>query len=39
MDTKKKTSSWIAHVKSVAKEKGITYPQALKVASATYKKK
>lgn len=28
---------WIQHVKKVAEEKGISYTQALKVASATYK--
>jgi hypothetical protein len=39
MDSKKKTSPWIAHVKSVAKEKNISYKEALKVAGATYKKK
>mgnify|MGYP003148743890 CR=1 FL=1 len=32
-------SSWIAHVKKVAKAKGISYNKALKVASKTYKKK
>jgi len=31
-------SSWTDHVKKVAKEKGISYKEALKVASATYKK-
>lgn len=30
---------WITHVKAVAAEKGISYTQALKVASSTYKKK
>lgn len=30
---------WIGHVKSVARQKGISYKEALKVASATYKKK
>jgi hypothetical protein len=34
----KKTSSWIAHVKKVAADKGIPYNQALKVAGASYKK-
>ena len=32
-------SPWIAHVKKVAKAKGISYNKALKVASKTYKKK
>lgn len=32
-------SEWILHVKKVAKEKGIKYGEALKVASKTYKKK
>lgn len=31
--------SWIAHVKKVAKMKKISYKEALKVASKTYKKK
>lgn len=31
-------SSWITHVKKVAKEKGIKYNEALKVAGKTYKK-
>lgn len=35
---KRKMNPWIEHVKRVAKEKGITYPKALKIASATYKK-
>ena len=30
---------WIAHVKKVAKQKKISYKEALKVASKTYKKK
>jgi len=29
---------WIAHVKSVASKKGISYTEALKIASKTYKK-
>lgn len=29
---------WIGHVKSVAREKGISYREALKVASSSYKK-
>lgn len=33
-----KQSKWINHVKKVQKEKGITYGQALKVASKSYKK-
>ena len=33
----KKTSKWIAHVKMTAKSEGITYSQAMKVASKTYK--
>ena len=36
---KKGASGWIAHVKKVAKQKGIKYGEALKVASKTYKKK
>ena len=35
---KKKSSAWIEHVKKVAKTKGISYAQALKVAKETYKK-
>jgi hypothetical protein len=31
-------TSWTEHVKSVAQKKGISYRQALKVASKTYKK-
>lgn len=31
-------SSWIQHVKAVAREKGISYKEALKVAKASYKK-
>ena len=34
----KKTSPWIAHVKSVAKKEGIPYGEALKIANKTYKK-
>ncbi len=30
---------WISHVKAVQKKKGISYKEALKVASASYKKK
>jgi hypothetical protein len=29
---------WIAHVKAVAAKKGISYSDALKIASKTYKK-
>lgn len=32
-------SDWIKHVKAVAKEKGIKYGDALKIASKSYKKK
>lgn len=32
-------SEWIAHVKQVAKDKGISYKDALKVAKASYKPK
>jgi len=32
-------SDWITHVKKVAKQKKITYKEALKVAGASYKKK
>ena len=31
--------SWIAFVKQTAKKKGISYKEALKVASKSYKKK
>lgn len=31
-------SAWIEHVKKVAKQKGIKYNEALKVAGASYKK-
>ena len=31
-------SAWIQHVKKVASQKGITYGEALKIASKTYKK-
>ena len=34
----KKTSKWIEHVKKVAKDKGIAYGEALKVAKETYQK-
>jgi hypothetical protein len=34
----KKSSPWIAHVKKVAADKGISYKDALKVAGASYKK-
>ena len=34
----KKTSPWISHVKAYAKEHNIKYGEALKKASATYKK-
>jgi len=30
---------WISHVKAVQKKKGISYKEALKVASSSYKKK
>ena len=32
------SSKWIAHIKQVAKDKGISYREAMKVASQTYKK-
>ena len=32
-------SEWIDHVKKVAKQKKITYKEAMKVAKATYKPK
>ena len=35
----KKTSPWIAHCKKVAKDKNISYREAMKIASKTYKKK
>lgn len=31
-------NKWVMHVKSVSREKGISYKEALKVARATYKK-
>ena len=34
----KKTSAWISHVKKVMADKGISYKEALSVASQTYKK-
>ncbi len=34
----KKPNPWIAHVKKVAKDKKITYREALKIASKSYKK-
>ena len=39
MKKTKKKGGWIAHVKKVAKQKGIKYGEALKVASKSYKKK
>jgi len=33
-----KPNAWIAHVKSVAKEKGLTMKDAMKAAKETYKK-
>ena len=33
----RKGSGWIEHVKKVAAERGITYPQALKVAGESYR--
>ena len=30
--------SWVAHVKAVAAEKGISFKEALKIAGATYNK-
>ena len=39
MDNKKKMNPWIQHVKKVAVEKGISYREALKIASKSYKKK
>jgi len=38
MDKPKKTSPWITHVKKVAKQKNISYKEALKVAKESYKK-
>ncbi len=32
-------SEWIDHVKKVAKQKGISYKEAMKVAKSTYKPK
>lgn len=37
--SKKSASPWIKHVKSVAKSKGISYKDALKIAGKTYTKK
>ena len=34
----KKSSPWITHCKKVAKEQGLSYKDAMKVASKTYKK-
>lgn len=34
--TKKTMNPWIEHVKKVAKEQGLSYPKALKIASASY---
>lgn len=34
----KKPSKWIQHVKSVAKKEGISYTEAMKIASKTYQK-
>ena len=34
----KKPNAWIDHVKKVAEEKNISYREALKIASETYKK-
>jgi hypothetical protein len=39
VDSKKRAMNpWVLHVKAVAKQKGISYREALKVAKATYKK-
>ena len=35
---KRKNNNWVDHVRSVSKEKGISYKEALKVAKTTYKK-
>lgn len=32
------SSQWIAHIKSVAKDQGLSYKDAMKVAAKTYKK-
>lgn len=32
-------SPWIEHIKKVAAQKGISYKEAMKIASKTYKKK
>ena len=34
----KKTNAWIDHVKHVAESQNISYREALKIASQTYKK-
>lgn len=34
----KKASPWITHCKKVAKEKGISYKEAMKIAKQSYKK-
>jgi hypothetical protein len=33
-----KSSAWIDHVKSVQKEQGISYKEAMKIAKGSYKK-
>ena len=35
----KKTNPWIAHIKKVAKDEGISYKEAIKIAGKTYEKK
>jgi hypothetical protein len=39
VNSAKKTSPWIVHVKKVAETQGVSYKEALKIASASYKKK
>ena len=36
--SKRPASGWIAHIKSVQKNKGISYKEAMKIAAKTYKK-
>lgn len=37
-DNKRKMNPWISHVKKIAEQKGMSYREALKIASTTYKK-
>mgnify|MGYP003635303008 FL=1 len=33
---KRKSNKWVSHVKNVAREKGISYKQALSIAKSSY---